>query len=189
MQSEFPGARVSREVVAEIFGGLPSFNQQAYSAVLGVGGTVLTSDNQVLFINRGASVSVNKGVSMTASGGVDYDKDLMSKYGIAQALQHNMARETGEELNLHSGTLMNGAMEREIQEKIGLDPSQYDLRTLGIVRELARGDSPEAMYGMDFNEMRQLIRTPGCSRVIHGKAVTNLMLMDQYLMSNSSVRG
>ena len=135
-----------REAIIKQTGGLPDYNQRAHNYLLGVAGTVLTRDGNVAFVNRGAGVSVNRGINVTASGGVKFKKEYLEKYGLQQHLGRQMGDETREEIGLQSGELLLGAMQERIRLELGLGEPDYDLITVGAARELPRGGSPEFMF-------------------------------------------
>jgi hypothetical protein len=130
---------------------LPDYNGQTHAYALGVAGTVLTNDGDVVFVRRGSGVSVNRGINVTASGGVKFNADALSQYGLPTYLGRQMADETQEELGLNGGTLLLGAMREKIKLELGIeDPSEYDLTPVGWAREWPRGGSPEVMFQIDY---------------------------------------
>jgi hypothetical protein len=134
---------------------LPDYNRRTHHYLLGVAGTVLTRDGNVVFVNRGASVSVNRGINVTASGAVKFKKDFLAQHGIQHHLGQQMHEETKEEIGLHSGDLLLGAMQERIALELGVNETDYDLITLGMARELPRGGSPETMFLIRFKGSTQ----------------------------------
>lgn len=156
------GAVTLRDAVLQETGGsLTSFGDHVYNPTVGVAGTVLTSDNELVFVRRGGSVGVNRGINVTASGGVGFDADAMSRYGLGEFLGNEMSREAHEELGLKAGTLIMGAMREKIRLELGLeDDSRYDLVPVGFARELPRGGSPEMMFLIRYKgSTEDMVRT------------------------------
>lgn len=135
--------------------GLAPFNEQVYSHTMGVAGTVMTQDNEYVFVKRGAGVSINRGINVTASGAVKFDEAALRRYGIQSHLGHQMGIEAHEEIGIGSGTMLVGALQDKVQLELGVVPDRYDLIPVGYARELPRGGSPEAMF---------LIRYKGTTR-------------------------
>ncbi|MEN9328579.1 MAG: hypothetical protein RI947_1387 [Candidatus Parcubacteria bacterium] len=126
--------------------GLAPFNEQVYSHTLGVAGTVVTKDGEYVFVNRGAGVSINRGINVTASGAVKFDEAALRRYGIQAHLGHEMGMEAHEEIGIGSGHMLMGAMQDKMRLELGVDSDRYDLIPVGFARELPRGGSPEAMF-------------------------------------------
>jgi hypothetical protein len=135
-----------REAVIQNTKGLPEYNQRVHHYLLGVAGTVLTRDGDVVFVNRGAGVSINRGINVTASGAVKYKKDYLARYGLQRHLGRQMHEEAQEEIGLRSGELLLGAMQERIKLELGVEETDYELVPVGMARELPRGGSPEAMF-------------------------------------------
>jgi len=154
-----------RDVIFKRYGGLPHFNEQVYNSILGVAGTVLTKDGDYVFVRRGKNVSVNLGMNVTASGGVSFDREAFSRYGLPYQLGAEMHREAKEEIGVRSGVLLLGAIKERMRLELGIDNEEdYDLIPVGFARELPRGGSPEAMF---------LIRYKGSTKDLIATAMNN----------------
>jgi hypothetical protein len=139
-----------RDIILEKLGRLPEFGEQIHHYLLGVAGTVMTKDGHFVFVERGKGVSINRGVNVTSSGAVKFNKDFMEKHGLPIHLGNEMHHETTEELGLKSGSLLLGSMQERIKLELGMDFNEYDLTAVGMARELPRGGSPEAMFLIEY---------------------------------------
>lgn len=147
LQRQYSAGSSLRDIILQRTGGvLPSFNDQVYSSILGVAGTVLTRDGDYVFVRRGKNVSVNLGINVTTSGAAAFDQDALARYGLPIHLGNELHREAEEEVGLKSGVLLSGAMQRRIKLELGVENNDYELVQVGFARELLRGGSPEAMF-------------------------------------------
>lgn len=148
---EYGQGTTVRDAVIKHTGGLPDYNAQVHHYLLGVAGTVLTRDGNVVFVNRGAGVSVNRGINVTASGAVKFRREFIERHGLQHHLGRQMHEEAQEEIGLTSGDLLLGAIQERVRLELGVEQSEYDLVPVGFARELPRGGSPEAMFLIQFH--------------------------------------
>jgi hypothetical protein len=147
LQQKYGNGKTIREIIFSKYKGIAPFGDHVSGNNIGVAGTVLTVDNQVIFVQRGSSTSVNAGLSAcTASGGAEFDKEFLSKHGFQHFIGQEMNRETQEELGFKAGSLLLGAMQERIKLELGIEEDDYDIVPVGFIRELTRGASPESMF-------------------------------------------
>lgn len=201
-----------RRIVWEDYAGVPPLNTQAYNNSIGNAAMALTRDRYFVFVLRGKTVSVNKGVNCTASGAMRWDINALAR-SIQLHLGQEMARETNDELGLAGGTLIAAARER-IWLELGIAHDEYELVPVGFIRELPRGGKPEIMFLLHFsgtlrelvekvnananpekqevlgifaqhmNETDAMLRDEQSRHFIQHKGRVNLLLANQYLQNN-----
>lgn len=172
------------------------FNDGVFSYAIGVAGLVLTTDREFIFVLRGKNVSINRGINVTASGGIVFNTAselLLRKHGFP--------------------CYVSDGMHTEISEELGLDRHDYALVPIGFCRELPRGGSPEMMFLIDYRgstqsfmetvsrnqhpgrqeierylyaqsieEAERLVRTPGGDQIVQHKGVLSIILALEYLV-------
>lgn len=116
-----------RSIVRKKYGRLPSLSE-AYSYILGGASLLLTKDDDLIFARRSpGSTLVNHGINVPTSGGALFDEGALRRLGLPRYLQYEVLREATEELNIWG-------------ERIS------QILPLGLVRELARGCTSDALH-------------------------------------------
>ncbi len=138
-----------RQIIHQMHGGLPTFNDGIYHHVIGIAGVILTEDGWVVVTRRGSSVSVNHGINCPISGGVDWDNTYMPS-SVVELVARQTALEAHEEAGIR-------AFHPSLTPTCG---SNGHITILGLVRELARGGSPEFMCCIQYRgSLAELIST------------------------------
>lgn len=129
---QYPDARFVRDIVAKTYGGLPPWSG-CYHFALGVATVIVTDDGAFpVSVRKAGAVSVNVGLNVPASGGIE-----------AALWAGKWDRPAYELIAL--------GMKNEIQRELGLPDGSYDLRIAGFLRELTRGGSPEFLCAAFFH--------------------------------------
>jgi hypothetical protein len=140
----------SEATIADVFfdryKGLPPLGECTHNNSLGTACMVLTRDEQVMFVQRGGNVSVNKGVNCTASGAATFDRATLEAHGFGAFLGNEMDREVRGELGLSVGSIAAGSMRWRIARELGLCKEDYEIVPVGLIREIPRGGKPEVMF-------------------------------------------
>lgn len=188
-----PKGCTARQAIYATFGGLPSFGDHAYGHLLGVAGIVYTHDGYFVFVRRSSkTASVNLGINVTASGGVDFEAKEMNRLGFPLYLTTELVREA--------------------QEELGVEGKDMVLHPVGFVRELPRGGSPEFLFLIEYNgnleqlvsalhnnhnphvdvdrlvfafsrkTISSLIRDKEAGAILHHKALITLIQIDRYCL-------
>jgi hypothetical protein len=128
---DYPEAQYVRDVVVARYGALPPWSG-FYHFALGVAALVVTEDGAFpVSVRKGGAVSVNVGLNVPASGGVEVA--LWSNQWDRPAIE-----------------LLELAMRNEVRRELGLPDESYDLRIAGFFREATRGGSPEFFFVVYF---------------------------------------
>lgn len=132
LRERYPLATRVRDIVAERYRGLPPWSG-AYNFALGVACVVVTEDGFFpISVRKAGAVSVNAGLNVPASGGVE------------AALWSGKWGRSGREL-------LEIAIRNEIRKELGLPSESYTVKLAGFLRELTRGGSPEFFFTVFFH--------------------------------------
>ncbi len=200
-----------RQALYASYGGLPPFDSGFYSNTIGVATILTTSDNDFVFVERNpVFVGVNPGVNCPASGGVEWDENVLRAEGLVGATTQTMRRESSAELGLKIGKLITHGMAHHVSETLGLSEDDGSLSFVGGARELPRGGSPEFLFLTQSSlstrdvigkiqgnthpeklegsrifvqpiaETYRMLSKPGSERYIQPKAVLNLLMVKEF---------
>lgn len=115
-----------REVVYKKYKRVPPFGE-AYSYIMGGVALLRTTDRKLILTRRSPrGTSVNHGINVPTSGGAIFNHERLVDWGLPLYLQTEMLREAREELGI-----------------VGKD---CKVMPLGLVRELTRGCTPDALH-------------------------------------------
>ncbi|HCX27833.1 MAG: hypothetical protein AUJ39_02185 [Parcubacteria group bacterium CG1_02_42_13] len=153
LEARYGKNRTMREVIAENYPnshGLAPFSSQAYNNDIGVSCIIQTADDHFIYTKRGQGVSVHQGISTSASGAAEFNKEALSK-GLAYGVTYEMCRELREEVAMPSGTLLLGSTQQRIKMELGVGPEEYEIVPVSFVRELLRGGKPEGWFLVKYH--------------------------------------
>lgn len=132
LTARYPEAKRVRDIMAAHHDGLPPWSG-SYSYATGVACVFVTADGFFpVSVRKAGVVSVNAGLNVPASGGVE------------AALWSNKWHRPGHEL-------LEIAMRNEIRKELGIPDGRYTVRLAGFLRELTRGGSPEFFFTAFFD--------------------------------------